>query len=244
MITDITTILWKEMKELFQQRGKMRGGWLGLVFFIGVFGIFMPLQTGAEWLESPVSLIYWSWIPFLLVSSVIADTFAGERERHTLETLLASRLSDRAILFGKIAAAILYGWGLTMICALLSVISVNVAFYQGQLLFYSAQSSLAILAFSLLISGLATGLGVLISLRSPTVRQAQQTFSMVFFLFFVPIFALPLLPESWKIQAISFMAKTRLEILLILVGSCLLILDVALVFASIQRFRRDRLILD
>jgi ABC-2 type transport system permease protein len=243
MITDISTILWKEMKELFQQRGRMRGGLLGLAFFVGVFGIFMPLQTGPEWLESPVSLVYWSWIPFLLVSSVIADSFAGERERHTLETLLASRLSDRAILFGKIAAAIIYGWGLTMVCALLSVASVNIVFSQGRIMFYPLKSSLAIVAFSLLIAGLATGLGVLISLRAATVRQAQQTFSIAFFLLFVPFFAIPLLPDEIKFKIIRLLVDVNYELIALFGAIFILVLDTALILAAIKQFQRDRLIL-
>jgi ABC-2 type transport system permease protein len=97
------------------QRGSLRGGWLGLVIFVAVFGILLPLQSGRGWVESPTGLAVWAWVPFLLVSSVVADSFAGERERHTLETLLASRLPDRAILFGKLATAVGYGWGFALL---------------------------------------------------------------------------------------------------------------------------------
>jgi ABC-2 type transport system permease protein len=110
MINDITTIIWKEIKEIFLQRPNFRGGWAGLLVLLAVFGIFIPLQSGPAWVSSPANLAIWSWVPYLLVSGVVADSFAGERERHTLETLLASRLSDRAILFGKIGAALVYGW--------------------------------------------------------------------------------------------------------------------------------------
>ena len=72
---------------------------------IAVFGVFLPLQNGASWVTSPITMVYWAWMPLMLVTGVIADSFAGERERHTLETLLASRLPDRAILLGKVAAA-------------------------------------------------------------------------------------------------------------------------------------------
>jgi hypothetical protein len=46
MIIDILTVLWKEIKEILLQRGRFRGGWVGLLFIIGVFGIIMPLQFG------------------------------------------------------------------------------------------------------------------------------------------------------------------------------------------------------
>jgi ABC-2 type transport system permease protein len=53
---------------------------------------------------------------------------AGERERRTLETLLASRLDERAILFGKLLAARAYGWGLTLLSLLLGAASVSLAY--------------------------------------------------------------------------------------------------------------------
>ena len=167
----------KEWKELLRQRGSLRGGFFGVLVFMGVLGILLPIQFGAEWVESASQMIIWGWLPFLLVSGVIANSFAGERERHTLETLLASRLSDRAILFGKVAAAISYGWGLSMACMLLGLITVNVVHGKGQLLMYDWEIGLGTIVFSFLIAALGSGLGILVSLRASTVRQAQQTFS-------------------------------------------------------------------
>lgn len=244
MIQDILTIVRKEAKELFSQRVRFRGGLIGMLIFIGVFGIFLPLQSGRAWVESPVNVIYWAWIPFLMVSSVVADTFAGERERHTLETLLASRLSDRAILFGKLTSAILYGWGLTMICMLLGLVTINLAHGRGELLLYPTWIFLGITVLSWLISGLAAGVGIFISLRAATVRQAQQTFSIVFYLFFIPIFLLPLLPEDWKLWMITFVSGLDVKRMVFYVILFLLLVDAILISAAIQRFKRNRLILD
>ncbi len=244
MIADILTVMWKETKELVFMRGRFRGGILGMLIFIAVFGIFMPLQSGRAWVESPVNLVYWGWVPFLMVSSVVADTFAGERERHTLETLLATRLSDRSILLGKLASAMLYGWGLTMVCVLLGLVTVNLAHGHGKLLFYPGWIALGIVAFSLLISGLSGGLGVLISLRAPTVRQAQQTFSIAFLLLFIPIFFLPMLPEEWKRQMAGILTKLDVKSALLYLALALAILDAGLAATALARFRRARLILD
>ncbi len=158
---------------------------------MGVLGILLPIQFGPEWVESASQKIIWGWLSFLLVSGVITDSFAGECERHTLETLLASHLSDRAILFGKVAAAISYGWGLTMICMLLGFITVNLVHGKSQLLMYRWEIGLGTIDFSSLIASLASGLGVLVSLRASTVRQAQQTFSFTFMLLFIPMMLLP-----------------------------------------------------
>ena len=192
MIADIYTIIWKELHELLYLRGRMRGGRISLLFLVGILGIFMPLQSGKEWFNTALPVLFYGLLPFTLVSSVIADSFAGERERHTLETLLASRLADTAILYGKIIAAQIYGWGLTMLCAALGVLAINLVYARGGLLFFPPMVVFGILASSLLVSGFVSGLGVIISLRSTTVRQAQQTFSIAFFALFIPLFALPL----------------------------------------------------
>lgn len=244
MITDIWTIIWKETKEILFQRGNLRGGWLGLLVFIGVFGIFMPLQSGPEWVESPTGLFIWGWVPFLLVSGVVADSFAGERERHTLETLLASRLSDRAILFGKIAAAIAYGWGITMVSVFLGLITINVVHWQGKLSLYPAATGLGIVGLSFLVALLAAGLGVLVSLRAATVRQAQQTFSIAFFLLFIPLFILPMLPEEWRARLVDMAVNANLSAIVIVLAIILFVIDVVLILAAMARFKRNRLILD
>jgi len=80
MLRDIQTILWKEWKELLTGRG-VRGGWLNLFIMLGVLGIFLPYQFGHTLVTSPLSLAVWLWVPAFLVLQVIADSFAGERER-------------------------------------------------------------------------------------------------------------------------------------------------------------------
>jgi len=244
MITDILTVQWKEMKELFFQRGRFRGGVTGMLFFVAVFGIFLPLQSGRDWVESPVGLVYWCWVPFLLVSSVVADAFAGERERHTLETLLASRLPDQAILIGKLAASIAYGWGLTLACVLLGLVSINFAYGRGQLLLYPWKISLGMMVLSFLVAALAASLGMLVSLRAATVRQAQQTFSIAFFVLFIPLFMFPMLPAEWKLKVAQVVEKINIETAAMAVISLLLLVDCILVALTFARFKRDKLILD
>jgi len=245
MIADVQTVIWKEFKELFAQRTGLRGGVAGLLVLLAVFGIFMPLQTGRAWVESPAVLIYWAWMPLFFVSGVVADSFAGERERHTLETLLASRLSDRAILLGKIGAAVGYGWGLMLASLLLGVVTVNIAHGQGKFLFYPAGTALAIFILGLLAACLAASAGVLISLRAPTARQAQQTLSIaIMLLLFVPIFGIQALPVEWKAYLVRMMLAADLTRVVLIVMTILLTLDTGLFAAAMARFQRARLILD
>ncbi len=46
MMVDIRTIVWKEWREIL--RGGSRGK-VGLLLFVGVFGILLPLQMGRAW---------------------------------------------------------------------------------------------------------------------------------------------------------------------------------------------------
>ncbi|MFH1999532.1 MAG: ABC transporter permease, partial [Planctomycetota bacterium] len=212
MIYDVYTVIWKEWKELFRLRGSLKGGTLGVLIFLCVFGIFLPLQMGRQWVEIPALLMLWIWVPLFLVTSVIADAFAGERERNTLETLLASRLSDTSILFGKIAAAVGYGWGLTLISLLLGTLSINVAEASGEFLFFSPVMCAGIFLWSFLGASLTACVGVLISLKASTVRQAQQVLSIaIMMLLIIPMFGFKALPESWRLWIESKVSAFTME---------------------------------
>ena len=178
MIGDVLTVAWKEWRELLQLGGSHRGGRFSLVILIGVFGVFLPLQSGAEWVQSPATVFYWGWVPLMLVSSAVADSFAGERERHTLETLLASRLPDSAILLGKMLAAVAYGWGLVIVMLALSLVTVNIAARSGPWLMFPWRFAVGAPLLALLGAGLAATAGVLVSLaradRAPGRPDAER----------------------------------------------------------------------
>lgn len=243
MLADIGTVLWKEWKEIL--------GWGGarnkifLLFFVGVFGIFIPWQMGRSWVEAPIYLLSWAWVPMFLVISVIADAFAGERERHTLETLLASRLPDRAILFGKIGAAVGYGVGMTWLSLLLGLVTINLIYGQGELLLYPPIVGLGIAGITLLSAGLAANVGVLVSLRAKTVRQAQQTLSIaIMLLLFVPVFGIQMLPAEWKARLFETFTGMNTTHFVLIALVVLAALNAGLLAAAIARFQRARLILE
>jgi ABC-2 type transport system permease protein len=245
MIHDILTIMWKEMKELFRLKGTLRGSTVGVLVFLFVFGIFLPLQLGQQWVEKPMVLVLWLWVPLFLVSSVVADSFAGERERQTLETLLASRLSDTSILFGKIGAAVGYGWGLTLLSLLLGCAVVNLRHGRGEFLFYTPVMSVGIFLWSLLAAGLTACVGVIISLRATTVRQAQQILSIsIMMLLFIPIFGYNALPDEWKDSLEAFFQGVSTPGMVAIVTGVLAAFNLLFLFIAMKKFRRARLILD
>ena len=246
MIADILTVMWKERKGLFRQRGSRTRAVLTMLVPVAMIAIYMPLTMGRDWVDTPWSILACFVIPLLLVGITIPDSIAGERERHTLATLLASRLPDRTILFGKMAIAVAYAWGATIIVLILAVVIVNAANWEGKFLFYSPTTILIDLLFSLVMAILMAALGVLISLRAATVQEATQ-FLMTSVMFpplilGFALFLIPSLKPDWWTSikdALGAVGSTQLILIIvaILVAVCLGLLKVA-----IGRFQRSRLI--
>ena len=205
-----------------------------------ILAIYMPWDAGPRWVEGPPSLLIAALIPIILVGIAIPDSFAGERERHTLGTLLASRLPDRAVLLGKIAVAVGFAWGMTLIVLLLGLATVNVAHWEGELLVYTPTIALADIALSLLMATLVANAGVLISLRAATVQEAAQTLIAVFF---VPFMLLGIVLLVIRDQAREFLGSLDLTQILLIVIAVLVVANVGLFAAAMARFRRARLIL-
>jgi ABC-2 type transport system permease protein len=174
--SDVWTVMRKEWMEWMATPGCL----VQPLVVVIIFGVVTPLFAGRLWLEYPIVQWLWSWLPLALSAGMVADTFAGERERDTLEALLASRLPDRAIVLGKVAAVATYGWAITLVCWLAGWIAVRMA--QGAAFLAAPPGPAFLLAWPLLLSGLAAcfvaAVGVLISLRAQSVRQAQQMLSV------------------------------------------------------------------
>jgi ABC-2 type transport system permease protein len=236
---DAAAVAWKEWRELVGQSGF--GGWQGILLFLAAFGVVLPLMNGPAWVGSPAVALGWSWAPMFLVMTVIADAFAGERERHTLETLLASRLSERSMLFGKVAAAVAYAAALSGASLLLGLVTVNVAHRGSGLLLYPPPVLGTMAVLGLLGAVLVAAVGVLISLRAATVRQAQQTLGgAIMILLLAPVAAWRILPVAWT-HVLATHAGTLTQ--RVVLGALLLAaLDAVALGLAMRRFQRPRLI--
>jgi ABC-2 type transport system permease protein len=244
MTADIFTVAWKELREIFtfgDTRGRSK---FSLLILILIFGIVIPLQNGRDWVESPISIMVWGWMPFLWVSGVVADLFAGERERHTLESLLATRLSDQSILFGKLLAALIYGFTLTWVILLASLVTVNIGFSGEGLLLFPFEMALGALVFSILVSGLSASIGVLVSLRAGSVRQAQQMMSAGMLLVFLPFMLIQFVPKGWMETMGNILVNIEPMQTAIWIAVVLLMIEVILMAIAMRLFQRSRLILD
>lgn len=245
MFNDMLTIIQKDLKEILSARGSRKSSLIYLGIIIGLIGIFMPLQSGPAWLTEPILPLVWSWFPVFLMISMVTDSIAGERERNTLETLLASRLSDRSILFGKIAGAVVYGWSISIIGNLIAAVTINLSNPQGGIQFYSLNLFLILLLVPLAFGTLMSSLGVLVSLNAPTARSAYQKLSLVMLaLWFIPMFAFNFLPENIMIRLNQFINSINLMQVASLAVIIVLIVNLIVIWIAMQKFKRTRLILD
>lgn len=172
------------------------------------------------------------------------NAFAGERENHTLETLLATRLSDQAILFGKVAAGVVYSLLYVATAMIAGLITTNLATAavaahgDGRLLMYSPVVGLGGLAVALLAAGVTSAAGVLASLRAATVRAAGQKLILMYLALAIPYFIIGFLPGDTRAGVIEKVSGTN-SAMIVLVA-----LNVGLNAAAISRFQRSQLILD
>lgn len=245
MTGDIGTIVWREWREFREQLLSLKRGGLSALVLALILGVVTPAQMGPEWLSSSLMLAYWPFVAASMVSSLIADSIAGERERHTLETLLATRLSDRDILTGKVAAAVLYGLGFALANVCLGWISVNLFHHEEGPHWFSASYLLSIVVLTLLTSFFVAGVGVFISLRAATVKQAQQTFGIAMVIVLMaPVLVIQAMPHDLRRRAAFRFAEIGQTRLLLGVALVLLVLGVMINAWALARFRRGRLVLD
>jgi len=229
-------MIWKEAKDSLLQGG--REAWVRPLIMIGFLGLFLPWQLKQSWLAlSPAAMLLILALPFLFIFLFVGDAIAGERERHTLETLLASRISGRAILLGKTVVMAGTAWGMALLSLLLGLLSANLASGQGRWAFYGSFGLLVeALTLCLLTSLLATSVGVLISLRSATVRQAQQRVMVVMLVLLVGVaVVVAVLPK----QAVSALSAEEIWLIALVV---LAVLDTIVLGVLRVRFRRSHVL--
>jgi ABC-2 type transport system permease protein len=201
------------------------------------------------WVDSAAPLSMWVVIPLILVGSMVADSIAGERERHTLETLLATRLSDQAILLGKILASVVYVWLVTQLVFMVALIPLNIVHGEGELLVYPWDVLWSGLLLSFLLASLMSNIGVLVSLRAETVKQVQQklgisTFVVAYLVPMAGVYALRYVPEEMRERLFQPILSGDIGMAVLLASLVLILINIGLFLASKARFQRTRLVID
>jgi ABC-2 type transport system permease protein len=236
---------WEDIKaSLFSYHNLLAGMW-PIFLFCAAFGIYEPLRIGHEWLQSPVMVFSLSMlIPFVVIGFISPYSFVGERERGTLEHLLATPVSDQALLFGKIGMPVLLGWGATLLTLLLGLGSINFLSTTGILVFYPLNTIILTALSSLLFSFLVATIGTSFSFYAKTFLDAQRNLVMTLFIpMLLPAFLVGnLMPLEWKgliFQMIPQMVSTNLFLIIILL---LLMADGIFILVALTRFDRKQML--
>ena len=140
MLSDIYAVMWKESRSWLRYQGSKSRTLITLITPLFV-AVLLPWQIGASWIDGYIPLFLAFLVPTMIAGLTVPDSFAGEKERNTLPTLLASRLPDRAILFGKMLFGILLGWSAGLLVLVISLISANISFAGEQFLFSNQAGS-------------------------------------------------------------------------------------------------------
>ncbi len=238
--SDIKTILWKEMKSWLRYQGSRSRTIMTLISPL-IIAIYFPIQMESEWTETYWPLLMAFLVPTMIAGLTVPDSFAGEKERNTLPTLLASRLPDRAILFGKMIFGIVTSWIVGLIMLVVALVVVNIAASEGQLLFYAPKVLLAYLGISLLMATVTTGAGVLISMRSETAQEASQ---LLISILLMPPMLLAVGATTMLMGNGDFIENLDGDVILLVVAGVLLAGSIGLTLAAMRRFRRARLVFD
>jgi ABC-2 type transport system permease protein len=245
MMYDVLTVLWKEWRELIRIGGGRRGALVRAFLSVGLLGVIWPWLIGPPFVDSGLPLLFASATAAMYVAALIPDSFPGERERHTLDTLLASRLPDTAILLGKITSVVLYGYSASLAMLVTGWVTVNLK-DDGPMIFYRRSVLLAAVVFALLAAGLMAGVGVIIALRSATVKQAQQVLTTgVMFLLLAPALLAEAWPGGFNALVSQFSGERRTDSSMALIAAATLVIAQLILFVIAKRmFRRTKLLVE
>ena len=88
MLTDVLTVMRKEMLEILMPDGRLHGGARNVLILVAIAGVLFPLQAGASWLTSWLS-VYSACFPAILVLNSPANPTGTVIEQTELKALRA-----------------------------------------------------------------------------------------------------------------------------------------------------------
>lgn len=135
------------------------------------------IVTMLGYVFAPMFLI----VPLMFATTIAAESFAGEKERKTLEALLYLPISDLELFLGKVLSAAMPAVLITWLCFVLYTIIVNVVPYSyfGRVWFPLPVWWWLIFWVTPALVAMSISLTVLISTRVQTFMGAYQTSSSV-----------------------------------------------------------------
>ncbi len=226
----VMAVLRKEFLEVVADRQSFRGTALQSLIFFAIAGLFFPWRSaqGEMWSSLSVMLTMYALLPTVVATSVAADAFAGELERGTLESLLATAVTDTAVFWGKALTAVSLSLTLSLAC-LLSALFITLYVHRLPLSIVDPIAIGLVLLGHIGAATCLTAIAIYVSAKVKVARAAQQALSIGTL---VSIFGLTASAPYLKLAEWPRVATG--ELLLLLAGC-------AALAAMARFFRRDRI---
>ncbi|MGD2206268.1 MAG: ABC transporter permease subunit [Anaerolineae bacterium] len=170
-------------------------------------------------------------LPLMVASVIAADSFAGEKERKTLEALLYTPTTDLELFLAKLLSAWLPALGIAWGGFVLYGLVANLAAWptMGRIFFPNAMWIALALWVAPAVAGLGLGVTVLISARAQSFQEAYQMGAVV-------VLPILLLVVGQATGVIYFSIWPVL-----LLGLVFWLIDAALLWLGRRTFRRSEL---
>ena len=194
---------------------------------------------GYEQMSDQQSMLYFSVYfllgPMLLITPLMvpvfiaADSFAGEKERKTIEPLLVSPVSDTELFFGKVLTAFVPSMIISFITFIIAIFLFNWSALQvfGYIIFPDIAYFIMMIAMTPLATIFSISIVVLISAKVVSVRDASQIGGVVI----VPLILL-IVGQMFAVVFINIVT-------VIIMTAVLAFLDILLVRFCASRFGRE-----
>ncbi len=172
-------------------------------------------------------------IPLMASSVISSDSFAGEKERKTIEALLATPISDGELFLGKMLVSFIPSMIITMVSfgvytAVFDIMAYGI--FNGMLLLPTIDWVLLIFGLAPTVALASIGLTVMISVKVKGFREAQQ----ISVVLLIPVLALIF---GQVTGAIIFGPL----VILALVG-LFLVIDLVVFRVGVKLFRREEIL--
>jgi ABC-2 type transport system permease protein len=184
-------------------------------------------RTVLEFLTAPLFLL----VPLVVATVVAADSFAGERERRTLEGLLHSPTTDDELFMGKLLVAYLPAVAVALVAFAGYSVWSNLLGYQaiGRIFFPTLMWVVLALWVAPALSLLGLGLMVVVSSRVRSLQAAHQIGSLV-----ILPFVLILVAQVTGLLSLN-------ASIVIAFGSLVWMLAGIVLLRALRTFERDRM---
>ena len=226
--------------------------------------VAQPVNTGTLDVSTPEAkrgLMLSVMLPYFLIitaflggAALVLDATAGERERQTLEPLLATPAPRGAIVTGKIAAACLLGL-ISLLLSLLAIkLSAQFATGMARSLDMSLMSIASMLFVLLPMLLIGTSLLTFLAAAAKSLKEAQSHMTWLMLMPMIPTMMLmvnPVKTQLWQF-AVPFLAQNQLllkviraepisaQVWAVYLGSSLG-LALLLWLAAVMRYRQEKL---